>query len=88
MARNTRKPRPVGRPVTRDEVANLAQFKSDATVASTGLSVYIVKALVDDGLIRQTGKVDTGKRGRPAHTFKLTSKGAKRVKRAEAKVAA
>jgi len=82
------KKNPVGRPVTRDQVANLAKFKTDATLASTGLSVYITKALVEDGLIRQTGKVETGKSGRPAHTYKLTSKGSKRVKRAEAKVAA
>lgn len=82
------KKNPVGRPVTRDQITNLAQFKSEATVASTGLSVYIVKSLVADGLIKPVGKVETGKRGRPAHTFKLTSKGSKRVKRAEAKVAA
>ena len=82
------KKNPVGRPVTRDQVQNLAQFKTDATLASTGLSVYITKALIADGLIRQTGKVETGKRGRPAHTYKLTSKGSKRVKRAEAKVVA
>lgn len=84
MARKANK---VGRPVTRDQVANLAQFKEDATVASTGLSVYIIKSLVADGLVRQVASVKTGQRGRPALTYKLTSKGAKRVKRAEAKVA-
>lgn len=85
MARKANK---VGRPVTRDQVENLAQFKQDATVASTGLSVYIIKSLVADGLVRQVSNVQTGRRGRPALTYKLTSKGAKRVKRAEAKVAA
>ena len=77
------KPRPVGRPATYSNVENLAQFVEPTTLANTGVSVYIAKRLVDEGLLRQVGVVKTEKQGRPAHIYKATAKAVKRVKRAE-----
>jgi hypothetical protein len=51
------------------------------------LPVY-VSELQSEGLIKVHGKVESGKRGRPAHTFALTSKARKRVQRARAKAQA
>lgn len=44
-------------------------------------AVATLKRAQDDGLIRVVSKVETGDRGRPAHVFKLTSKGTNRAKK-------
>lgn len=81
------KAKKVGRPESYNKVENLKQFVEPSTLASAGVSPYIAKRLVADGLLRQVGVVKTEQRGRPAHILKTTSKANKRIQRAE-KVAA
>ena len=44
-------------------------------------AVATLKRAETDGLIRIVSKVETGLRGRPAHVYKLTSKGTNRAKK-------
>jgi hypothetical protein len=45
-------------------------------------AIQTVNDMVNDGLLRIAGKVESGKRGKPAYIFACTDKGAKRADRA------
>jgi len=53
----------------------LSKFSTPQTLKEAGVSVYLVKQALTEGLIRQVGKVETGNRGRPARKFLVTGKG-------------
>lgn len=54
-------------------------------IADLSISRFLVKRAVKEGIIAAAAEVVvTGKRGRPAHKFRLTDKGRKRAKRAVA----
>lgn len=53
----------------------LSKFKTPTTLKQAGVSAYLVKQALTEGLLAEVGKVETKKRGRPAKKFLLTSKG-------------
>lgn len=61
-----------------------AVMQADAPMTAAQMGVSSVEAirLREAGLIRQVSRVETGRRGRPAHTYRLTDKARKRVRRA------
>ena len=66
-------------------VLNSLMDQPNQTRTELGLLPVYVSELQSEGLIKVTDKVETGKRGRPAHKFSLTSKAKKRVQRQRAK---
>lgn len=46
-----------------------------------GPAVATLHRAESEGLVRVVSKVETGLRGRPAHVYKLTSKGTNRAKK-------
>lgn len=59
-----------------------------ATAAELQSNAIYMARLQDEGLVKVAGKVQSGRRGRPAHIYALTDKGRKRADRAIAKSAA
>lgn len=81
---------------TRKNVAKSVRFAAamdslmdtpSQTRSDLDLFPVYVEQLLAEGLIKVDGKVTSGRRGRPAHTFRLTDKARKRVKSARARAA-
>jgi hypothetical protein len=62
---------------TRQSLASV-NLKGDLKVPA----IATVNKMVEEGLLRIAGKVESGKRGKPAYIFACTDKGAKRADRA------
>lgn len=55
--------------------------KGVATAAEVGCSPVEISRIQADGLVKQVDIRKSGKRGRPAHEYRLTDAGRKRAKR-------
>lgn len=53
----------------------LSKFKTPTTLKQAGVSAYLAKQALTEGLLVEVGKVETNKRGRPARKFQVTKKG-------------
>lgn len=62
-------------PTVYNQVATLAKFRQPTTLKDAGVSTYLAKRQLAEGLIEKVGKVETGQRGRPAALFALTQAG-------------
>lgn len=62
-------------PTVYNQVATLAKFRQPSTLKDAGVSTYLAKRQLAEGLIEKVGKVETGQRGRPAVLFALTQAG-------------
>lgn len=62
-------------PTVYNTVEVLAKFQAAATLKDAGVSTYLAKQALADGLITKAGKVETGQRGRPASLYVLTEAG-------------
>jgi predicted ArsR family transcriptional regulator len=62
-------------PTVYNQVATLAKFRQPSTLKDAGVSTYLAKRQLAEGLIEKVGKVETGQRGRPAALFALTQAG-------------
>lgn len=66
-------------------LVKMVQNGQPATAAALDTNSIYMGRLVDSDLVKVAGKVESGKRGRPAHVYRVTPKGAGRAKRAIAK---
>ena len=71
--------------ITTDPVAILKAIKAlgTATAAQAKTTRAVLNGYWEDGLVVLAGHTKTGKRGRPAQLFKLTKRGADRVRRSK-----
>lgn len=70
--------------VTLDPIPVLKALKAagSATAAQVGTTRAFLRELDKDGLVVEVGFHKTGKRGRPAVTYKVTKKGSDKIRRA------
>jgi len=61
----------------------LGKFQTPSTLKDAGVSTYLAKRQLADGLIEAKGKASTGQRGRPAVIYGLTLSGALALDAAE-----
>jgi predicted ArsR family transcriptional regulator len=66
----------------------LSENGAGSTAADLDTDAIRMGRLQKLDLVKVTGKVESGRRGRPAHRYSLTDKGRGRAKRAAQKVAA
>lgn len=69
--------------VATDPVSVLKALKAagEASAKDIGTSAAYLKELASEGFVIEVGVLKTGKRGRPAATFKITKRGSDRVRR-------
>lgn len=65
----------MAQPTKYNKPTTLAKFSTASSLKQAGVSTYIAKRLLAEGLITKAGKVETGNRGRPAILFVLTEAG-------------
>ena len=60
-----------------DILKAIKESKGEATCATLEVAPSLMTRMLGQGLVKVAGKVESGKRGRPAHKFSLTDKGRK-----------
>lgn len=65
-----------------------ATKRTPVTATAVNTNAIYMGRLADRGLVVVAGKVESGRRGRPAHKYALTAQGRKRADRAIAKAQA
>lgn len=74
-------------PTMMAHLTRLADAKEPATAAAVDSNSIYMGRLEKEGLVKVVDSVQSGKRGRPAHIYRVTDKGRKRVQRAQARKA-